>query len=487
MKGGLTGRLVISHVAVALVAVLVFASVIITATGRQAVEAGVRVDRATAYRLAPWIEEYLRRNGTWGGLSRAITPRRDGRSAPQPPGMPMMHMPPMAESRRGVQIGQLLDRPFAITDRTGRIVFRRGIPEDASIPPLNPAEGVPIRLGEDVAFALFVGGMIEEQRNPLSAIVYRNMLRASALAGIVLLGTVVVVSIFWARRFLQPITAVREGAEALGAGRYDHRVTVPPGDHELSVLARTFNTMAEEIEHQELSRRRFVGDAAHELRTPIALLSTRVEMLRDGVYLADDEQFAALTEDLRRLHRLVEDLQILARADAGRLSLSIDHITVSALLDEARRRILPHADNAGVFVEMHADDDAVIAVDSARFQQIMTNILGNAIRHTPRGGTIRIESIAAADTDTGEPGKISIAVEDTGPGIPREERERVFERFVRLDVGRGRSDGGSGLGLAIASEYVRLLGGTIAIEDPRHASGGARFVLSFPQAPATPS
>jgi len=480
VKPGLTGRLVASHVAVALVAVLVFALVIITTTGRQAVEAGVGIDRATAYRLAPWIEEYLRRNGTWEGLSGAITPRREGRPAPQPPGMPMMHMMPMGETRRGVPVGQLLDRPFVITDRAGRVVFVQGIPESASIPSLHPEDGVPINPGNGSTYTLFVGGMIEVQRNPLSAIVYRSMFRATALAGAALLAAVVIVSVFWARRFLRPIRALQQGAEALGAGHYEHRVAIPPGEHELSTLARRFNAMAGEIENQEQSRRRFVGDAAHELRTPIALLSTRVEMLRDGIYPAEGEQFAALTADLRRLHRLVDDLQILARADAGRLNLAISPFPVANLLDEARRQILPHADEAGITIATGDAPEAQIAVDPARFQQVMTNLLGNAIRYTPRGGSIRIESITAPDLSIGGNEKVSISVEDTGPGIPREERDRVFERFVRLDDGRGRSDGGSGLGLAIAAEYIRLFGGTIAIEDPVHSVRGARFVLTVP-------
>jgi signal transduction histidine kinase len=371
-----------------------------------------------------------------------------------------------------------------ITDRAGLIVFSQGIPGNASLPPLDREDGIPIRPGDGTTYTLFVGGMIEAQRNPLSSIVYRSMFRATALAGAALLAAVVAVSVFWVRRFLKPIRALQQGAEALGAGRYNHRVAVPPGEHELSTLARTFNAMAGEIENQESSRRRFVGDAAHELRTPIALLSTRVEMLRDGIYPANGEQFTALTEDLRRLHRLVDDLQILARADAGRLTLSVSPVPVTDLLDEARRQILPHADEAGITVAMGDIAGTPIAVDPARFQQIMTNILGNAIRHTPRNGTIRIESVPGSSSEnrSSEAGAVTIAIEDTGPGIPREERERVFERFVRLDDGRGRSDGGSGLGLAIAAEYVRILGGTIAIEDPRRTPRGARFVLTFPAA-----
>jgi signal transduction histidine kinase len=471
VKIGITGRLIASHAAVALLAMVVFTGVIIGTTTRQARQTGMDVDRATALRLAPWIEEYYRTERSLDDLGAMASPHR----GMQPP---RTQMPMMGGGRRGAPFPtQLLEQPILIVDSRGEVLLRRGPTETTDI---DPADGVPIRIFPDRETFLFVGGMISSEHNPLSAIFFRSTARAAAVTGVAILLSVVAMSIYWVRWLLRPIGELDRASRAIASGDYSGRAAVPRGTHELARLVLRFNAMADEVESQEHSRRRFIGDAAHELRTPISLLSTRLELLRDGIYTPDETQWNALKHDVGRLARLVDELQTLARADAGKLTLHIQPWRVSEAIETVCSHMMPAADERGGAIRSLLPDgagDASLLVDPERFLQIMANLIGNALGYTDTGQEVILEVRLVG---TPERPALEIAVEDQGPGIPEEDRARVFQRFVRLDNDRNRSRGGSGLGLAITTELVRMHHGTIHVEDSRHGNTGARFVVTLP-------
>ena len=486
MKFGLTPRLIASHAGVALLALLVFTGVIIGTTSRQAVRTGVDVDRATALRLAPWFQEFYRTNRSWDGLSAT------GNWERQPTQRSKMHMMPMMTRRGGAPFpSQLLEQPMLIVSANGVELYRRGFPtdretgQDKTVPHrLDPTAGVPIQLPRGDTVYLFIGGMIAEEHNPLSTIFRRSTIRAAAITGVALLLSVLVVSIVWVRWLLRPIRDLEAATREITRGNYTGRVAVPPGKHELTDLVLRFNAMAVEVEAQEQSRRRFVGDAAHELRTPISLLATRIEMLKEGIYRPDGTQWDALGRDVGRLNRLVDELQTLARADAGKLSLTTEPWKIKDAIDTVCHHMVPAADEKGVAITVRMNDqigEEYLLVDPERFRQIMANLIGNALRYTEPGSEVIVEVLSHEDSREGNDfvnDFVEVAVEDPGPGIAEADRKRVFERFVRLDDGRDRSGGGSGLGLAITAELVRMHGGTIHVESARYSSSGARFVVT---------
>jgi two-component system sensor histidine kinase BaeS len=495
VKTGLTFRVALSHFALAALAILVFTAVVVGIANRELVDTGTRVDRATAWRLAPWMEELYLHREDWRDLERVL------RSSPPDSFRPSGERPRMMMERRPA--APFVDRAIVVIDAQGRPVL-----STVPIPPgtrLVPEAGVPLGSEADPIGWLFVGSMIFEADNPIRSTLFGTLLRAGAVAAAAVFLGVGLLSLFWARWLLNPIRAVEQAALGMAAGDFSARAPEPSGDHELRSLARSFNAMAREIALQEETRRRFVADAAHELRTPVSLLSARIEMLRDGIYPTDRSQWDALHGSVHRIATLVSDLQTLARLDAGKSSVELHSVPAKRILEEVRDQFLPmaHPRNISIVVqgtlpigataeEQTARADArsasssvssvegpVVAVDPGKTQQVLANLVSNAIRHSPEGGEIRLELGVHEGNGSGT---VVFAVEDDGPGIPRDERRRVFDRFVRLDGARDRDHGGSGLGLAIAERLVALQDGSIAAVDPVRPGGGARFEVTLPLA-----
>ena len=274
----------------------------------------------------------------------------------------------------------------------------------------------------------------------------------------------------WAvvRRALRPVDAMRAEVADITVGELDRRVSQPATDDELRLRADTMNDMLGRIEAGTRAQRDFVSAASHELRTPIAVIRHALEVARasdspdwDGI--AD----SVLEEDLR-MERLVDDLLLVARADAGVSTndrwteLDLDDI----VFEEARRvpstmRIDTARVSAG---QVHGDSD--------QLRRVVRNLLDNALRHASHTVAIELDSID---------GRVSVAVDDDGPGIAPEDQRRIFERFVRLDESRNRSGGGVGLGLPIVAELVESHGGNVRVEASKRL-GGARFVVTLPDA-----
>ncbi|MFD9335943.1 sensor histidine kinase [Streptomyces sp. NPDC060028] len=262
---------------------------------------------------------------------------------------------------------------------------------------------------------------------------------------------------------LRPVTAIRTELAAVTASELDRRVPDPGGADEIAQLARTVNNTLDRLERSDARQRQFTADASHELRNPLAAVRSRLEVAL-AMDRPDRESVAAALADTERLQRIAADLLLLARLDGGPAPRTepVD-LALLAAEDAARR---PHP---RVALRLDARAPVPVAGDPARLERALANLVDNALRYARAEVVVR----AAA-----EDGWAVLEVVDDGPGIPQDDRGRVFERFVRLDADRGRASGGSGLGLAIAREIARAHGGDVrALPAP---AGGARMVLRLP-------
>ena len=271
-------------------------------------------------------------------------------------------------------------------------------------------------------------------------------------------------------RTLAPVDAIRREVEEISAVELHRRVPDDAADREIAELGSTMNRMLGRLEVAQDRQRRFVSDASHELRSPVAAIRQHAE-----VVLAHPEQTTAvelaevvLAEDLR-VQRLVEDLLLLARADEGTLPTSRRPVDVDDLVFEEADRL---RSGGRVRVDVSAVNAGRVDGDAKHLHRALRNLADNALRHAE--STVRF----AVDDDGS---RVQFTVEDDGAGVQPVDRERVFERFVRLDEARARDDGGSGLGLAIVAEVVAAHGGTVAVD--QGSLGGARFVVRIPTLP----
>ena len=280
-------------------------------------------------------------------------------------------------------------------------------------------------------------------------------------------GGVLLVTIL-SRRILSPVRALTGAAGRLGMGNLEERVSVSSSD-EVGQLGRTFNTMADRLQRAEQQRVRLMSDVAHELRTPLTNVRGYLEAMRDGVLTPTPAAIEVAHQQAMHLGRLVEDLGLIAQADAGALSLDFQEESMVELVGMSVEAFRPAAEGKGVALRLEAASEMPSAsVDRTRIAQALGNLLDNAVRHTPEGGEVSVLVEAAGAS-------VRVSVEDTGEGMPEEETGRIFDRFYRVDPSRSRATGGTGLGLTIARQLVEAHGGAIWAE--RRPEGGAGLCL----------
>ena len=315
------------------------------------------------------------------------------------------------------------------------------------------------------------GGFVIAGRPTTSADATLQLVAVGLAVGVPLLVVLVgVVTWVGVGRALSPVERMRRQVDGVDASSLGDRVDDPGSDDEVGRLARTMNRMLDRLEIAQASQRRFVSDASHELKSPLASLRQTAELAKDHPdLLGPDELADAVLDEGARLDRLVQGLLLLAKADEAALLLNPRDVDVDdLLLEEAarQRRAGLHVDTTGVFASR-------VRGDAELLQQVVRNLVDNAARHSR--GRLRL----AVRPGTPREGFVLLNVGDDGAGIPPEDRTRIFERFVRLDDDRSRASGGSGLGLAIAAEIVHSHGGAIHVEqDPE--LGGALMVVELP-------
>jgi signal transduction histidine kinase len=279
---------------------------------------------------------------------------------------------------------------------------------------------------------------------------------------------------YFSGRIVRPLEALTRAADEVATGHYDVALPGPGGGSEIERLSTRFGEMAARLAFSEEQSRNFLMSVSHELRTPLTAIRGHVSALRDGVFEGEDARRRSLdvvAEEGTRLERLVGDVLDLAKLDARRFTLRRDEVDMRVLCERAQDAFAAEADAHGIELDFLApvDANAVLVTDGDRVLQIVSNLLTNAIQWTPEGGSVDLMLAVGVD-------EVVVTVTDTGPGIGREEQERIFRPFWSRHGGHG---GGTGLGLTIANELATALGGRLEVESEPGA--GARFVLTLPR------
>jgi signal transduction histidine kinase len=323
----------------------------------------------------------------------------------------------------------------------------------------NPQETpIELALGNEVLGKLYVIPDPEAEENiapflRISASINRSLLVGGSLAIAIALALTLILS----RRVTSPIGILAKAARRLGCGDLSQRVQFQ-GKGEVAELAQAFNTMAGDLEHIEQLRRNMVADVAHELRTPLSNIQGYLEAIRDRVMKPNAATIRSLNEEAALLSQLVNELQELSLAEAGELKLAYRSEDTTRLVRQAVSPWQPKMAAKEISLSLDLPDGLPpVRIDWQRVNQVLHNLLENAVAHTFKGGSI---NVAATELD----GWVEISVADTGEGIPAADLPNIFERFYRVDKSRARVTGGSGLGLTIAKRLIEAHGGRITVE-----------------------
>lgn len=273
-----------------------------------------------------------------------------------------------------------------------------------------------------------------------------------------------------ARRIIRPLDGIRQATRRLAAGDYSHRVAVP-AEAELAAVARDVNHLADALATTESRRTALLSDVAHELRTPLTTIEGHMEGLVDGVF-SPEEVYATVTSETARMNRLIADIGLLSRADEGRLELHCENTDLGHITQIVVDHLRPQFDDKHVALGLDIHGALAVCVDTDRITQVLTNIIGNALRYTPDGG--RVDVTAGRSKE-----HVRVTVTDTGHGLRPEDVAQVFERYYR--VSSDGAVGGTGIGLTIARSLARAHGGDVTAASDG-VGRGSTFSLLLPAA-----
>lgn len=424
--------------------------------------------------LLAQLADYYARTGSWQGVSALI-------------GITDAH------SSGGRGMGGMGGR-IIVADAQGNIVADSSGMPGGQLSSGQLARGVPITVKGQRVGTLFVGGalsggmMMGGQFSTMMGAAEQGFLervnRAVWLAGLAGAVAALILGFIVFRGVTAPLGRLTRAAHSVAAGDLSQRVSVRTGD-EIAELGEAFNSMAANLERGEQLRRQMTADIAHELRTPLSVIQGNLEAILDGVYAPDAEHIQPALDQAQLLTRLVEDLRTLALAEAGQLSLSIQPTEAKELARRVVASFEAKASAKQVTLSLDTPDSPLyVRADGQRIAQVLTNLIGNALRYTPEGGQVQVR-LQVQDRAT------VLAVHDTGSGIAPEDLPHVFDRFYRADKSRTREgvarDGasrdpqgasGSGLGLAIARSIVEAHGGRIWAES--EAGQGTTVAFTLP-------
>ena len=438
-------------------------------------------DQARANRIVVALAQFHQANGDWHGVQRFVD-----RSSFQ------TERDIVVLDADGELVGDSRSQPEGrrrFGDR-GRFFFDRHDSEhhddhDLRLPPpehFAPIVADGVNVGSVAVSARVRGGLIpilpsgadgappfaaEPPLTQFADAVKRSLTLAGLVAGVV--GILLV--LLFSRRVLGSIGNLTAAARRLGGGDLSSRAEVK-GNDEIAELGQAFNAMADALETSERQRRTMVSDVAHELRTPLANIQGHIEAMQDGLLQPDAATLDTVHRQALYLNRLVDDLRLLAESEARELRLRMEPESVAEIVERVASSFRPRAEAAEVRLSAEAEDGLpLVNLDRVRIEQVVGNLVDNAIRHTPSGGSVSLSAVHRGDG-------VRVTVADTGPGIPEDALPRVFDRLYRADPSRDRDTGGSGLGLTIARQLVEAHGGAIWAESGDGA--GSRFGFDLP-------
>jgi heavy metal sensor kinase len=369
-----------------------------------------------------------------------------------------------------------------IRDRNNDLLYKSGLGKEViefdNIPynitklvTIWNANGQPIRLAvsQDQYMKVYVGYPISEINDVLGNL-FSIFLYFIPIALIVS----VFGGYFLAVRSFKPVDEIRQTALAITAQNLDRRIQYTEVDDELGKLAATFNEMIIRLQNSFNQIQQFSIDASHELRTPLTIMRGELELALSSKKQSTDEYrhvLSSVLEETMRMTSIIENLLALTKADLGRAQTNFEDVWLREIVEELHEDSEMLAENKHITVDAGTLDDALILGDPIRLRQLLLNLIDNAIKYTPKNGTVTISLLRETD-------KAKIIVKDTGIGIPLEEQSKIFDRFYRVDKARSREMGGSGLGLSISKWIVELHGGSISVESEPNV--GSTFTVHLP-------
>lgn len=390
------------------------------------------------------LEAYYQANGTWQGVEALLQNARPGQ------GRGMMGRGPW----------------LRVANAQGSVVADNQNTPQGKLTAAERKSAIALRnaRGQVTGYLMVAGSSELDSERQLLAGLTRAGWIAAGISGALAL----VLALLLSYSLLRPVGELTRAAAKMAGGDLSQRVVVR-GKDEIGSLGQAFNHMAASLEQANQARRAMTADIAHELRTPIAIQRAHLEALEDGVYPLSVENLRPVLEQTESLTRLVEDLRTLALADAGELLLERSIVDLPVLVQRVVERFQPEAERRKIRLEVDASQSLTgLALDGGRVEQILNNLLSNALRFTPEMGVISV-----CVKQDGEWAEVRVA--DSGSGIPPEAMPRLFERFYRVDKSRSREAGGTGLGLAIARQLALAHGGDLTAAN--RPEGGAEFVL----------
>lgn len=408
------------------------------------------------------LEEYYAIHHTWHGAETVFQKQGMGR---------MLRRPFDTAPQENPQGPAAPNIHFQLADEAGNVIFdSSGTNAETQLNAAELERAIVLRNnGNIVGYLLPEGNIPFRPENAIT--LTARITRSAFIAGGIAIAVALVIAIILTQQLNKPLQALTNAARKLEAGDLSQRVEVS-GDDEIATLGHAFNQMAQSLEAAETRRKAMTADIAHELRTPLAVQRAHLEALLDGIYELNLENLAPIEEQNLLLSRIVEDLRILALADAGELTLDRSPINIADLLMGIVKRFQAPADEKKITINTKINKELPhIYADPLRLEQILHNLLSNALRHSPQEGKITITADRQDDL-------LKVQIHDSGPGIPEEALPHIFERFYKVDKARTRGDGGTGLGLSIARKLARAHGGDITASN--HPQGGAIFTLHLP-------
>jgi signal transduction histidine kinase len=406
--------------------------------------------RMRSQRWALFAADYYQQAGSWEGVEAIFEDT------------PPTHQPGQGRGQgRGRQQGGITDPAndrYLIVDPDGWVVFDTANElAGQSVDVDDRGGGAPVLVNGQTVGTLWattpdLSGHSELERRFLDA-VNQAVLWAVLLVAVASLTAAALLS----RQLIAPLRQLTVAAEAMSGGDLSQRVEVHSRD-EVGELGQAFNQMSSDLQAAQAQRQQMTADIAHELRNPLSVIRGNLEAMLDGVYPLDAEHLAPIHEETMLLQRLVEDLRLLSLADAEQIRLIRSDVDVDRLLNGVAESAQAVAEDKGISLRVDLPEQRIVVDgDADRLRQVVGNLVSNALRHTPSGGSVTLFA-------RGGDGPARIAVSDTGQGIPPEDLPHLFDRFYRGDAARDRASGGSGLGLAIARALVEAHGGRIEVE-----------------------
>ena len=413
------------------------------------------------------LQEYYTAHGSWEGVDQNWRQLQFS-TFTAPENTPAERSPQDFRSPGG----QGRENLMGLANADGRVIVAVDpkYPPGSQLPPAVLAAGAPITVDGDQVGTILTA----RQRpgfNPQEAMFLRRTSEALIFAGLGALLVALILGILLARTLSDPLKALTQAAQRITQGQLEQQVRVSSND-EIGQLAVAFNRMSQEVARVNQLRRQMTADIAHDLRTPLTVISGYIESMRDGVLKPTPERLSLIYSEIERLQNLVGDLRMLSMADAGELPLNPQQLAPGGLLERAADLFRHQAEGQNISIEVQAASDLPrVRVDEARMIQVLGNLISNALRYTPSRGKITLFTQISGDM-------LEIFVQDTGAGISSDELPNIFNRFHRADKSRHTETGETGLGLAIVKALVEAQGGSTSAES---APGeGTAIRLRFP-------